>query len=210
MNLDFRNAEMKQAVMPKASILVASKNPVKIMAATEAFEASFDMIPTVYSESFDSGVPEQPWEEQTYKGAENRAVNAYKSDIDADFYIGLEGGLFRNDHGIYCKTSVYLLSSNKEHSWASTTAFHLPTPIAKLVEEGMELGPATDLVFGTHNSKQDGGFVGVLTNKKLVRKEYYKNAIIAAFIPFINYPLYYDNEHIQSVYNRAKQEKDKG
>jgi non-canonical (house-cleaning) NTP pyrophosphatase len=40
-----------------------------------------------------SGVPETPWDKESYDGARNRAIDCQKNVPGLDFYIGLESGL---------------------------------------------------------------------------------------------------------------------
>jgi non-canonical (house-cleaning) NTP pyrophosphatase len=76
-------------------VVIASHNPAKIRAAEQAFSLQFsekviDFIPT----SVESGVRDQPLsDEETRHGARNRAQNAHEQHSDADFWVGLEGGI---------------------------------------------------------------------------------------------------------------------
>jgi len=70
----------------------------------------------------------------------------------------------------------------------------LPPQVTKYVREGMELGQADDIVFGSSNNKQKGGAVGHLTNGVIGRSEYYKHAVILAFVPFQWPELYQANK----------------
>jgi len=54
----------------------------------------------------------------------------------------------------------------------------------------MELGEADDVVFGTNNSKQANGAVGLLTDNALTRAELYTEGVILALIPLRNESLY--------------------
>jgi len=73
-------------------------------------------------------------------------------------------------------------------------AFVLPAQVARLVCSGLELGEADDQVFGTQNSKQQNGAVGLLTHDALKRAEFYAQAVQLALIPFINPQLYPESE----------------
>ena len=53
----------------------------------------------------------------------------------------------------------------------------------------MELGDADDVVFGRSNSKQESGVVGLLTEGRMTRKQYYQHACLLALIP-VTHPLY--------------------
>jgi inosine/xanthosine triphosphatase len=73
-----------------------------------------------------------------------------------------------------------------------TAACYLPEETAKLVREGVELGPAEDQIWGQSNTKQKGGSVGLLTNNVIDRSGYYVQAVILALIPFRNAHLTFD------------------
>ena len=80
-------------------VVVASKNPVKVAAARRAFEAGFPSAAVeVEPVSADSGVDDQPFtDEDTRHGAINRAHNAREVVPEADFWVGLEGGVDDED-----------------------------------------------------------------------------------------------------------------
>jgi inosine/xanthosine triphosphatase len=71
-------------------ILVGSTNPVKVQAVKEAFSRFFKGVEVV-GRKVDSGVPDQPFGDDTFRGARNRAYALMKDR--ADFYVGLEGGV---------------------------------------------------------------------------------------------------------------------
>ncbi len=85
---------------------------------------------------------------------------------------------------------IYVLAQDGKTSQSKTGTFYLPKSVAKLVEEGMELGKADDLLFERENSKQQGGSVGILTHGVVNRQDYYRQAIILALIPFVNEKLF--------------------
>ena len=71
-------------------ILVGSNNPVKINAVQRAFSKFWDV--EISNMEVDSGVSDMPMsDEESIKGALNRAMNAMQPNID--FSVGLEGGL---------------------------------------------------------------------------------------------------------------------
>ena len=76
-------------------VIVASKNPVKIGAASEAFSAVFPGASIdVSGIAVDSGVGDQPDSDaETREGARARALRARDAAPDADFWVGLEGGV---------------------------------------------------------------------------------------------------------------------
>lgn len=167
-------------------IIIASKNPAKIKAVELAFNQVFpNEVFQFEGVSVPSEVPDQPkGESETLLGAENRVKNAMDA-FEADFWVGLEGGVSENNNEL--EAFAWMVIRSKEmHGKGRTGSFYLPPKVAKLVKDGMELGHADDVVFGQSNSKQKGGAVGLLTNNILTRTTYYEQALILALIPFIN------------------------
>lgn len=172
-------------------VIVASKNPVKINSAQIGFSA---MLPNekivTEGSAAPSGVSDQPMtNEETLKGAKNRANHVKHEIADADFWVGIEGGIEETGDGMEAFAWVVILSKDQEGQ-SRTSTFYLPAKVRELVLEGIELGHANDRVFGKTNSKQKGGAVGSLTNGLLGRTEYYVQAVTLALIPFINREIY--------------------
>lgn len=170
-------------------IIVASKNPVKINAVAEGFKSFFPET-KVLGVSVDSGVSDQPMsDKETLEGAFNRAQNARKIFKDADFYVGVEGGVERDSKGLTAFAWI-VIDNGLYQSEARTTTFRLPKQVTQLIDEGYELGIANDKIFGEYNSKQNSGAVGLLTSDTITRTELYRQAVQLALIPFINRKLY--------------------
>ncbi|MDO8571872.1 MAG: inosine/xanthosine triphosphatase [bacterium] len=173
-------------------IVIASKNPVKISATIIGFKQVFP------GETFDvssvlvpSGVSEQPMnEEETLFGALCRAKHASEHILEADFYIGLEGGCEDTSLGMKTFTWIVVRSRNGLIGKGKTGTFFLPQSIAELVRNGVELGKADDIVFGCTNSKQENGAIGLLTGDIITRTSLYSSAVILALIPFKNQHLF--------------------
>jgi inosine/xanthosine triphosphatase len=144
----------------------------------------------IQGRSAPSGVSDQPTsDEETLQGAHNRARGVASSHPEADYWVGVEGGI--QDHGneMLAFAWVVVLSTGQSGR-GRTGAFYLPQAIADLVRQGMELGQADDIVFGQENSKQANGAVGLLTGDVIDRAKLYEGAVILALIPFKNPRLY--------------------
>ncbi len=172
-------------------VIIASKNPVKISAVKNGFEKMFP------EEEFDfigvsvqSNVPDQPSsDKETFQGARNRANNASIKYKNADFYIGIEGGVETIGDEMVAFAWVYV-KNNERNGKARTGTFFLPKKVVELIKEGKELGVADDIVFNHSNSKQKGGAVGILTKNLLDRTTSYTEAVILSLIPFKNPEIY--------------------
>lgn len=169
-------------------IVITSHNPVKIRAVKQAFESrfpgqAFELIPI----SVDSGVSDQPMtDDETRQGARNRVKNAQLFLPDADYWVGLEGGLDVFDD--LMMAFAWMVVANVENRISETRSVTLPLPpeIQSLVMGGMELGEANDRVFAAINSKQGGGAFGLLTDGLMTRESIYTQTLILALIPFVH------------------------
>jgi len=172
--------------MPR--IVIASANPVKINATKIAFEQVFtDDTFEAVGVAVPSGVSDQPMtSSETLQGALNRADNAKMQASDADYWVGIEGGIEDTDIGMQCFAWVVILGSGERIGRGQTAIFYLPVEVAQLVRQGVELGHADDQVFGRENSKQKNGAIGLLTDDAVDRTSYYVQAVVMALVPFKN------------------------
>lgn len=169
-------------------IVVASHNPVKIAAVREAFLSRFPALEIlVIPVDVNSDVPDQPMSDQvTRLGARNRVNNAKNKHPDADFWVGLEGGLDFFDGKLMAFAWMVITGPEDRVSETRSATLPLPPRVQELVLNGLELGEANDLVFSTLNSKQDGGAYGLLTDGLMTRESIYTQTLILALIPFVH------------------------
>jgi inosine/xanthosine triphosphatase len=169
-------------------VVIASRNPAKIFAVREAFTLQFPGEPIDFlAVSVESGVCDQPRsDEETRRGAGNRAHNARELHPDADFWIGLEGGIETLGDQLMAFAWMAALGNGGKLSAARTVTLPLPPAVSALVDQGMELGDANDRVFSTVNSKHQGGAFGLLTNGRYTRESVYTQALAIALLPFVN------------------------
>jgi inosine/xanthosine triphosphatase len=168
-------------------VVVGSTNPVKIRAAQEGFGLMFR------GERFEvqgieaaSGVRDQPQNDmETLNGARNRARHAADLQPQADFYVGIEGGIDELGDELVTFAWVVVLSGGSEGKAKSGT-FVLPREVSELVRQGIELGDADDMVFKRHDSKRQNGSIGILTGDVIDRAAFYSPAVVMALIPFKN------------------------
>ncbi len=167
-------------------ILVASDNPLKVKVAQDAFEKVFkgETLIVIGTKSV-SGVPEQPMTaNETLRGAENRL--AYIEGLDMghpiDYLISMEGGVEHKGLDGLVEFAFILVKEIKTGNTgkAKTTEFRVPKPIADIVLDGGEVGPASDKVFGSENCKHKGGSIAYFTDGVTTREEVYLQAALFA------------------------------
>ena len=172
-------------------VIIASKNPVKINATKIGFKKMFPNDNFEFENvSVPSDVSDQPRDSQeTMLGASNRATNACSAAANADYWVGIEGGIERSGKEME-SFSWIVIKSNDTAGKARTGTFFLPKKVVELIDSGKELGDAGNIVFEQTNLKQKGGSVGLLTDNVIDRTKFYSEAVVLALIPFKN-PKFY-------------------
>jgi len=147
----------------------------------------------------ESGVSHTPTSrEELMQGARQRAEvlreNLLTAGPAADFYIGLEGGLdVATDNGVrrvFLESWAYVSDGTRGH-FGRSGAVELPEALAEEVfVRGTELSLAIDQFAGEAGIRDAQGAWGVLSGNKITRQEAFRVALIAAFAPFFNQPMY--------------------
>lgn len=176
-------------------INVGSINPVKVDAVREALKdyAFFDAC-IVRRIGVYSGVSDQPLSlEETITGARNRAKSAFDSSTTYSF--GIESGLFSvpfTKSG-YMNTCVCAIYDGNDFSLGLSSSFEHPSSVMNVIlGDGLEVTDAYPSVGITKDSKigSGEGALGILTNGRIDRKEYTKQAIQMALIQLEQKELY--------------------
>jgi inosine/xanthosine triphosphatase len=128
---------------------------------------------------------------ESIHGARTRATSS-RELVDADFGVGIESGLERIEGAWYSTGWVVIVDRAGREGISSSMLRPVPLPSMALVLQGMELGHANDRVFGTTNSKQATGLIGLLTNDALTREGVFRDAVISALARFLHPGLFED------------------
>ena len=160
------------------NISVGSDNPVKVEAVRTVMERIFEEV-RISSVKVGSGVPEQPFGDETCRGAVNRAKAAMK---DNDLSVGIEAGVFEMYDGLYDIQHCAILDRNGKITIGMSSGFRYPDDVSDLVRKGMTVGSAMKTIHKDHSGKK-GGAVGILSKGILKRKELTEQSVTAAMIP---------------------------
>lgn len=175
-------------------VLVGSENPVKIQSVRQSFLTFFEHV-EVEGIPVDSGVAEQPIDNETFAGAKNRAENVKRvndqQNLSAAFFIGIEGGVLQLQDRQFSVNVVYILDQYNRDSFATTGLYELPRAMSKdlLISKG--LGRAMGELANDNYAAREHGTVGFLTNGKIDRLQNQVQGITLALIPFLNDNLYF-------------------
>ncbi len=170
----------------RVKAIVGSKNPVKVAAVEDAFRLYYPDCSVVGVE-VESGVSAQPMsEEETVKGARQRANLALMADSSAKYGVGLEGGVCEIGEKMYECAWVAIVDRDENEGLAGGLYFELPQKVAEKIRAGGELGPIMDELTGENNVKQKLGAIGMFTKGKLDRTSAYVQIVVSAMIKFVS------------------------
>ena len=160
-------------------IAVGSANSVKVEAVRSVMERIYgDVRITAYD--VDSGVPPQPFEEQTHQGSLNRARACIEGH---DMAVGIEAGVFEMLDGLYDIQHCSIVSSDGRETYGQGSGFRYPDSIAEFVRGGMTVGDAVHSVYGNTDIGKKQGAIGLLSKGLLDRKGLTEQSVMAAMIP---------------------------
>lgn len=168
-------------------IAVGSRNPVKVKAVENVFSRLYGIV-DVDGVAVATGVPAQPFGDETVAGAVNRARAAFASGR-YDYGVGIEAGLFAVG-GVtidlqYC--AIY------DGSWVTLgcgSGFEYPPSVLGLVLAGREVGDVMSAVSGIEGLGEKEGAIGFLSRGMLTRVRLTEQGVFMALIPRLNPGLY--------------------
>lgn len=169
-------------------VLIGTKNPGKIEAATEALKNYFDNF-EIEGISVSSCVSEEPVNDEIYEGAKNRVDNLMKyaeeNNIEAEYFLGVESGI-TNLLGKWVIINVAVVKDkNGYESWGTSPAFPVPN---KYVEEiiSTDLGKVMDKLFKHNDLRSGKGGISFVTNGIISRIDLTRDAFIMALTQHTN------------------------
>ena len=170
---------------PTSVIVVASQNPVKVEATRRGFEKMFPgTIFHLHAVAASSGVRQQPLSDtETLQGAFNRAQHAAHLMPQADYWVGIEGGVEERQGSMEAFAWIVVYTP-RLRGQSRTGTFGLPADVATLIRQGRELGVAVEELYGRSQVKHTTGAVGVLTEGVIDRVQLYEHAVVLALVPF--------------------------
>ncbi len=161
------------------NIAVGSANPVKVAAVRSVMERIYGEV-RITGIDVPSGVPPQPFGDQTHQGSVNRAKAALG---DHDMAVGIEAGVFEMFDGLYDIQHCTVITRDGRMTFGQGSGFRYPDSIADLVRKGMTVGDAVKQVYGNNEIGKKQGAIGLLSNGLIDRKTLTEQSVIAAMIP---------------------------
>ena len=160
-------------------VSVGSMNQVKVEAVRTVMERIYGSVRVIPAET-DSGVPDQPFGDDTYKGAVNRAKAAIGESV---LSVGIEAGVFEMYGHLYDVQHCAILDKEGKITVGMSSGFRYPDKVAALIRSGMTAGDAMSSVYGSDPRNNKEGAIGILSKGQLDRKALTEQSITAAMVP---------------------------
>lgn len=149
-------------------LIIGSFNKTKVNAVKAVFQTEY-----IKSVDIASGVSKQPISnEMTRLGAMNRAKFGLEEN-EADYSIGLEGGVTFLDERLYlCNWGALVTATGKTYT-ASGGLIPLPAFFVEPILQGEELSTLMNKLTNEENVRSTEGAIGVFTNGLIKREQLY-------------------------------------
>ncbi|MEA3200652.1 MAG: inosine/xanthosine triphosphatase [Thermoplasmata archaeon] len=170
-------------------VAVGSENPVKVEATRLAAARLFGEA-DVRGFAVATGVPEQPFEHDTWKGALHRAREALVLWPEADFGVGIEAGLFRLEQGLMDVQACAVADRMGRVTYGHGPGFAHPPHVDEQVRAGRSVGDALGALSGEPDIGRKEGAVGWLSRGHVTRTALTEPAVLMAFLPRLRPELY--------------------
>jgi inosine/xanthosine triphosphatase len=174
-------------------IAVGSLNEAKLMSVKKVGEKLFGGNVEVVGYETSSNVSCQPMSDsESIEGATNRAKNVLKLDENADYGVGIEGGVHKIESKWFECGWIVVFDRYGKFGIGSSARFELsPSIMERIIMKGEELATIIDDLTGRVNVRGNDGAMGVITNGMLKRDEAYSHGVMFAFAPFISSPIFW-------------------
>lgn len=165
-------------------VAVGSHNPTKVGAVADLFGQRWPQS-AIIPVTVDSAVSAMPMTSaECIVGARHRAMVA-RTAIEADFGVGLEGGVNPEPWGLMLLGWVVIVDKFGREGVGCTAQLPLPAVLAQAILDGQELGPLLDKILQTEKINQKGGASGALSDGLITRRLCFGQAVAYALSPFV-------------------------
>jgi inosine/xanthosine triphosphatase len=187
-----RNGEIdrKGHMRRPIEVSLGSRNKNKLNATQHVFYRVFGQN-NVKPVKFKTSVSEQPFGEDTVKGAVYRAMKALEKG-GGDFGVGIEAGLFRAPHtrNYYDVQYCAIVDKMGRVTIGHGSGFSYPKPVIVEVRKGATVSEAMQKLTGIKKIGEKMGAIGYLSKGKLDRERLTEQAVFMALLPRIRKELY--------------------
>ncbi len=171
-------------------IAVGSTNKTKIDPVKKIFRKHFPNAKVV-GVSVPSGVSDQPKSnEEMYQGALNRAKGALKQTPDAEYGVGVEGGVHKYSFGWFEYQMIVIVDRKGDIGIGTSSGLMFSQKIMDHLEKGKDLNQAVEELTGIKNIGHQKGLFGLISHDVVTRGKAIEHGVALALGRFLHPELF--------------------
>lgn len=173
-------------------IALGTENKRKSQTVRDVFSSFLNKEVVIQTFPADSGVGKTPWDEETFRGARNRALAARKIYPEAEFSVGLESGLIERYGHIYEEAWACVITTSGQEFFGYSSGLKVPDFITeKMKKMKFEHYEVMNLLDREAKRINNDDTWGTYSDKLIIRDvsltEALRNALIQIFAPQSSY-----------------------
>jgi len=172
-------------------VLIGTTSERKIKTAQKVFDEVFPDGTTLLGIKAPSGVPDTPYDKDTYIGALNRAEFCKTSEPDADMWIGIESGLVDRYGNLYEEAWCVIVTKENKIFAGYSSGLMVPQYVVQHMKElGKEHYEVMELLQKKHGTEVGdtwGNYSGKSLSREVSLAESLRNALIQIAAPDSSY-----------------------
>ena len=176
--------------MRSLKIALGSTNPVKISAARKVFGDLYGTQIEIHPLEVGEGLPPQPFNSEVLLGAILRAKRALRALPDADFGVGMEGGVVELWGRAFILGFAAVADRSGRLGVGSSGWFECPPGVHRELISGRVLGEVMEELTGVKEIGKKEGAAGILTCGRVTREELFKHGLFLAMARFLRSELF--------------------
>lgn len=168
-------------------IVIGSASDRKMKIAEKVVKKLFRENIEMKGYASNSGVPNTPYDRETFDGARNRMKDASGNKLGADYYVGLESGLIERYGHIYEEAWAAVMDKNGKEYYGYSSGLKVPDYILKRMDElKMDHSSVMEIIereFGKLPNDTWGTYSGGMLLREVSLEEALRNAFIQVAAP---------------------------
>lgn len=177
--------DLRGGLLKPVAIQAGTDNPAKLRGTSAALRRIFGRKFLLRGHTEHTGVPDHPFNRETFVGATNRAIDAWKrAKGNCDYSVGMESGLFTFLPGMHVDITVCCVFDGKEKIYGTGMGFVVPEEIARRIRrKNSDLTKVLHEMAGIKDVGRKNGAIGYFSAGVLRRNEQVEQSVACAFVP---------------------------
>jgi len=165
-------------------VAVGSPNPLKADAVREAFCMFFGEVEVASIDVASEVRPFPVGDDEIMAGAANRAKGAKANCPECEYAVGIEGGVVEFAGRWFDRNYAVILNGGRMGVGCSAGYEIDESILRQLIPETDDSKKVIDRIMGEENVFDGVGVVGVMTQRRLTRKDIMRDAVVCALTRF--------------------------